>query len=120
LKPSLFFLRQKPCPLSLQGYFERFLLESLTSQGCSTETEGKKKKSLSKKLPKQTLFHQQMFGSSHSPFQEFSGANSETKAGLFVKTKSFGSNFNQNLAGVFVAPKSCLGGRMGVFGTNLH
>jgi hypothetical protein len=28
LKPSLFFFRKKPCPLSPQGYFERFLLES--------------------------------------------------------------------------------------------
>jgi hypothetical protein len=57
------------------------------SEGDRRETEGKKKKSLLKKLPKQTLFHQQMFGSSHSPFQEFSGANLETKAGLFVKQK---------------------------------
>jgi hypothetical protein len=79
-----------------------------------------KTKSLLKKLPKQTLFHQQMFGSSHSPFQEFSGANLETKAGLFVKTKSFGSNFNKNLAGIFVAPEGCLEGRMGALGTNLH
>jgi hypothetical protein len=79
-----------------------------------------KKKSLLKKLPKQTLFHQQMFGSSHSPFQEFSGAHLETKAGLFVKTKSFGSNFNKNHAGVLVAPESYLEGRMGALGTNLH
>ncbi len=41
--------------------------------------------------------------------QEFSGANLETKAGLFVITKSFGYNFNKNHAGIFVAPESCLG-----------
>lgn len=29
-----------------------------------------------------------------------------------MKTKSFGYNFNKNHAGIFVAPESCLEGRM--------
>ncbi len=57
---------------ALRRYFERFLLVS--------------------------FWRNQVFVCSHAPFQEFSGANVEPKAGLFVETKSFGSNFNQNLA----------------------
>jgi hypothetical protein len=38
--------------------------------------------------------------STYSPSQESSRANFEPKAGLFVKAKSFGSNFNKNLAGL--------------------
>jgi hypothetical protein len=55
------------------------------------------------------LFVNSTSGTGNSPSQESSRANFEPKAGLFVKAKSFGSNFNKNLAGIFMAREGCLG-----------
>ena len=46
------------------------------------------------------LFVKPTLETENSPSQESSRANFEPKAGLFVKAKSFGSNFNKNLAGL--------------------